>query len=238
MIQRVMSFTLDNSTRRANELRDRIAGISYELTGSELIALLKESHEIKDIKPLYNRKQKRILYAWGLYEFKDTDGYINFRLRKIGEENRPPLSTFNNKKEAVVFLTGMVEKHWLCQKLCGLYDTEGSCFHYTIRQCNGACIKKESKSVYNARAQILVNSYEFDHENFLVIDKGRSPSERSIVCVEKGIYKGYGYLDVTQSYLGVNDMLECIKPALDNKDIRYIIKSWLGKNKIEKLIKY
>ncbi len=54
---RVMSHFRNNNTKKAIEMRNEIANIDYELTGSELIALLKESHEIKIHKPLYNRAQ-------------------------------------------------------------------------------------------------------------------------------------------------------------------------------------
>lgn len=236
--KRILGHLANRSSRRAGNMRERIAGISYELTGSELIALLKESHEIKELKPLFNRAQKRTFSTWGLYESRDSYGYINFRIKKIGEENTLPLTTFNNKKEAVEFLTKMAEKYWLCQKLCGLYDTQGSCFHYEIRQCNGACIQKEAKSVYNERAQKLIRSFEFDHDNFLIIDKGRTLMERSLVCVENGLYKGFGYLDISNAYFGVNEMLECIQCSPDNKDVRQIIKSWLARNKAEKVIRY
>ena len=217
-------------------MREKIAGISFELTGSELIALLKESREIKELRPLYNRRQKRIVFSWGIYDFYDEHGYLNFRIRKIGRENKEPLISFINKMEALNFMNNLVKKHWLCQKLCGLYETEGSCFHYNIRQCNGACIQKEAKSVYNARA---VQGFQTNEsENLLVIDCGRTLTERALVSLENGIYRGYGYLDITESYLGVNDMLECIKPAMDNSDTRSIIKSWLVRNKVEKLIRY
>ena len=235
---RILGHLGNKSTRRSNELHDKIAGISFELTGSELIALLKESHEIKKFKPFYNRKQKIEVFSWGIYDFVDIHGYINFMILKIGKENKLPLSSFNSKKDAVDFMTRMVEKHWLCQKLSGLYDTDNSCFHYNVRQCNGACIQKESKLVYNSRANALIRSFEFDNENFLIIDEGRSTTERALVCVENGLYKGYGYLDITDSYLGIPEMLECIKQGTDTKDSRYIIKSWLSKNRVEKLIRF
>ncbi|MEI8226572.1 MAG: hypothetical protein WCG82_11670, partial [Bacteroidota bacterium] len=46
-------------TNRSMEMRDQIADIDWEKTGSELIALLKESSEIKMNKPIYNRAQRR-----------------------------------------------------------------------------------------------------------------------------------------------------------------------------------
>lgn len=235
---RVLSHLGNSSSKRALEMKQRIHSISFELTGSELIALLRESREIKEEKPVYNRAQKRTLYYWGLYPFKDEYGYINFRLQKISETADDPVTCYNNKKEAVSTLTKMVEKNWLCQKLSGLYQTEGACFHHSIRQCNGACIQAESVAVYNKRAEALLDGLKLDRGNVLIIDRGRDTGERSLVRIEKGMYLGYGYISVNDTYLSLDQMLEAVTPQLDNRDVRQILKTWLRKNRVEKMIYY
>lgn len=235
---RVLSHLGNTSTKKALEMKQKIHSISYELTGSELIALLKESREIKEYKPRYNRAQRRSTSYWGLYTGRDSYGYITFALKKISETADDPVTFFNNVKEARESLTRMVGKHWLCQKLSGLYQTDGACFHHSIRQCNGACIQGEAVSAYNKRAQALLDSLTLDRGNVLIIDKGRDPEERSLVRIEKGMYLGYGYLSVTDAYLGIEEMLECIQPSLDNRDIRQILRNWLKNNKVEKILYY
>ncbi|MEN8157602.1 MAG: exonuclease domain-containing protein [Bacteroidota bacterium] len=235
---RVLSHLGNATKKRALEMKQRIHTISYELTGSELIALLKESREIKEQKPMYNRAQKRSSYYWGLYTSRDDYGYITFRLQKISETPDDPVTTFNNKKEAREAVTRMVEKNWLCQKLSGLYQTDGACFHHSIRQCNGACVQAEAVSVYNKRAEALLESLKLDRGNLLIIDRGRSEDERSLVKIEKGIYMGYGYISVNDTYLTIDQMLESIHPELDNRDIRQILKNWLKSNKVEKMLYY
>ena len=235
---RILSHLGNRNSRRSMELREKIAGISFELTGSELIALLLESSEIKKHKPRYNRAQRRNSSGWGLYSYYDQSGYINFEITKTGEKNSVAITGFNNKKEGINMLTSLVEKHWLCQKLSGLYQTEGSCFHYDIRQCNGACIGKEPVKTYNERARRLIESFSFEYENILVLDKGRAITERSVVLIEKGIYKGYGYFDLSDSYLNIEELKECIKKTEDNREVRHIIKSWLRKNRPEKILQF
>ena len=63
------------------EMRDLIADIDWETTGSELIALLKESFEIKANKPVYNRAQRRTGFQWGIFSFVDNNGYHQLPLR-------------------------------------------------------------------------------------------------------------------------------------------------------------
>jgi DNA polymerase III subunit epsilon len=236
--KRVLGHLGNKGSRRSMELREKLAGISYELTGSELAALLRESEEIKKHKPRYNRALRRTAAAYGLYSFKDERGYINLRIQKTSNQNETPHTPFNNKKEGIESLSSLIEKHWLCQKLCGMYDTEGACFHYSIRQCNGACIGKESVQLYNNRVKNLLLQYEYDEENLIIIDKGRNFGERTVICIENGVYKGFGYLDINESYVKIEDFKKCIKPTIENKDSRQIIKSWLRHNKVEKILKF
>jgi DNA polymerase-3 subunit epsilon len=161
-----------------------------------------------------------------------------FALKKLSETPHDPVTSFNNKKEAREALTKMVGKNWLCQKLSGLYQTDGACFHHSIRQCNGACIQGEAVSAYNKRAEALLDSLQLDRGNLLIIDSGREADERSLVRIEKGIYMGYGYLSLNESYLGIDEMLECIQPALDNRDVRQILRNWLKNNRVEKILYY
>ncbi len=88
----------------------------------------------------------------------------------------------------------LVEKYNLCQKLCGLYDSSGACFHYSIMQCQGACTGKEPPENYNLRVEEAISRFNFDRQNFFVIDKGRHTEERSVVMVENGNYTGFGFI--------------------------------------------
>jgi len=107
-----------------------------------------------------------------------------------------------------------------------------------IRQCNGACVQKEAVKKYNKRAEELLSGFMLDKGNMLIIDQGREENEKSVVRIEKGMYMGFGYISTDEGYLGVDQMLECVKPALDNRDVRQILNNWLRKNKVEKVLYY
>ncbi|MCF8346540.1 MAG: hypothetical protein K9G38_04950, partial [Bacteroidales bacterium] len=101
-----------------------------------------------------------------------------------------------------------------------------------------ACIQKEPVKIYNLRVQALLSGYLVDRGNMLIIDEGRDAGERSVVRVEKGVYLGYGYISVDEGYLGVEQMIESIKPEMDNRDVRQILAGWLKKNRVEKILYY
>ena len=234
--QRVLTHLSNNSSQSKIEMRDRIAQIDYELTGSELVAYLLESDEIKKNKPVYNRAQRREATYTGIYVSTDKNQYLQFSIGKINEEL--PLASFSSVEKAKDILNFLTDEYHLCQKLTGLYKTDGPCFQHQIGICFGACIGKETPGTYNERAQKALKTFEYDHQNFLIIDKGRSIDEKSVVKVEHGKYLGFGYFSMEEANSNPDILHDCIQHYADNRDVQSIIKRHLRNGKIEKLLVY
>ena len=233
---RVMSHLTNYNTKRALEMRNQITAISYELTGSELVALLLESDEIKKHKPKFNRAQRRTSFPWGLYKHIGEDGYIRLSIAK-NDNGEIPLTTFSSHQTAKNNLFMLTEAFNLCQKLCGLFDTKGPCFQYQVHQCNGACIGKETTEIYNTRVKQAIEPFAFQKQSFLIIDTGRNGNEKAVVGVENGKYLGFGYFDTeTNGVKSAEDMKAVLKSYSDNRDIQQIIRSFLKRKKGEKVI--
>jgi len=235
---RVLSHFSNKATSKAIKMQSVVADVDCECTGSELIALLKESHEIKRHKPLFNRRQRRSLFRYELRYFTDDSGYLRFSIEKTTNCDLTPLACFSTKAEAHAFLSKIIEKYQLCQKLCGIYPTEGNCFHYEIGACKGACIGKEPAELYNIRASQVVKEYNFGIRNMLIIDYGRNNFEKSVVKIENGKYIGFGYF--APSFVEDNPSIfhECITQYPDNREVQQIIKQYLRNNRVEKIMVY
>ena len=226
---RVLSHLNNNSHKRAIEMKNAIAGVQYKTTGSELAALLLESSEIKKHQPLFNRAQRRTFFNYGLYSFIDDEGYIRLKLMKIMDELNP-LYTYSSLHEGKEHLTKLTEHYQLCQKLTGLYDSPGACFHYQIHQCKGACIGKEAPVNYNQRVREALENYHFDKQNFFIIDKGRNDDERTVIKVEGGKYRGFGF--VNSQFMNRQTLHDCISFYKDNREVRQIINAFLKRKEI------
>jgi DNA polymerase III subunit epsilon len=235
--QRISTHLSNNTTNRAMEMRDLIADIDWEVTGSELIALLKESYEIKENKPVYNRAQRTTNFNWGIFSFVDEHGFINYIYANLDNDDTP-VSVFTSKDKARAKLESIVERYNLCQKLAGLYETNGACFHHQVGICKGACCGKEPADEYNKRASKAIEEFVFTRRNFFVIDKGRDEEERSAVKIVNGKYAGYGYFNINDMGFGLAAIHECINPSADNRDIQVILKQYLRNNRVEKLIEF
>ena len=235
--QRITTHLSNNTTNWAMEMRDSIADIDWEVTGNELIALLRESFEIKGKKPIYNRAQRRTGFQWGIFSFTDNNGYLNYRYGQLDSDDSP-LSVFTSREKVKSKLVSLVEAYSLCQKFTGLYDTEGACFQHHVGICKGACCGKELPEEYNERAKKAAEEFIFTRRNFFIIDKGRDQEERSAVKIINGKYAGYGYFNINEMGFGLSAIHECIKPSKDNSDIQVILKQYLKNNRVEKIIDF
>tara|TARA_B100001287_G_scaffold146008_1_gene122915 strand:+ start:2626 stop:3816 length:1191 start_codon:yes stop_codon:yes gene_type:complete len=220
---------------KSKKIQLETSTVSYETTGSELLALLKESAEIKHHKPKFNRALRRTIFTHGLFTFTDSNGYINLKIEKV-KGDKKPVSTFGNIQSAKSFMNKIVEKHKLCQKLCGLYKSKNSCFKYTIKECNGACIGIEQVDDYNLKVEKILEHYNYNSKSMLIIDKGRMINERSVIWIQKGILKGYCYFDLNYQITNINVLSNLITPLDHNKDSQHIFNSYIRRNKRLKLI--
>ena len=237
MSERVSSHISNNTSGREMEMRSLIADISWERTGSELIALLMESAEIKNHKPRFNRAQRRTGFRWGIYSHTDENGYIRFSYRNV-RDDEVPLSVFVSRDRARGKLDQIIGDYNLCQKLCGMYETDGPCFHRQVSLCRGACCGEESPKSYNERALMALDEFIFRERNFFIIDRGREDEERSAVKIVNGKYAGFGFFCINDVGFGLTAVHDCIRPAADNRDIQVIIRSYLKNHRVERIIDF
>ena len=226
---RVLSHLNNHFHKRSVEMKNALARVSFVRTGSELIALLLESAEIKKHQPLFNRAQRRTFFNYGLYSFFDENGYLNLKLIKIIDELNP-LFTYSSLQEGKEHLYKITEKYSLCQKLNGLYRSSGACFHYQIGKCFGACVGEEPTEQYNARVKEALDNYHFGNDSFFILDKGRDKTEKSVVKIENGRYKGFGFVNRNCAHFECFD--EAVRFMNDNREVRQIINGFLKKHSL------
>lgn len=226
-----------NTRPKAKKIQEQVANVSYKITGSELVALLKESEEIKRNKPVFNRAQRRTIFTHALYSFTDKNGYINLTIDKA-DRGQNPITTFANRMSAKSHLFKMADNYKLCQKLTGLYPAESSCFNYTINACDGACIGEEPPGEYNKRVESLIAKHSFNHKNLLIIDRGKEIDENYVILIENGVFKGLGAFNLNYQITNIEVLKTLITPMKNDRDTQHIIKSYLRRKKVKKIITF
>lgn len=233
--QRVISHLNNNVTKRAIEMRDRAHHITCQVTGNDLIAQLLESCEIKAHKPVFNRSLRRNDFNHGLFSTTDKNGYIRLKIDRIRKDS-VPVTAYASKSEGKNHLSRLVAEFDLCQKLCGIYECSGGCFHHQIGECRGACLGIEGPESYNDRVIDVISRYSGLRSSFFIIDDGREEEELAIVKVEKGRLIGFGYINENYLNGSATHLHDTIVPYEDNRDARMIIGAYLRKNEFEKVI--
>ena len=234
--QRVISHFYDKK-KKEQRMCLETAHISFTETGSELLALLLESSEIKHFYPIYNRAQRRAGEAVGLFSYEDQRGIIHLaynRLKLIPNA----IMKYYSVAECRTFLESLCTEFELCPKYCHLQTNVSSCFHYQIKECKGVCCEKESVESYNNRVKDAIKSIGIGAENLVIKQKGRTKNEIGFALILDGIYKGFGYLEIHQSEELKNpkDYLLFVEPKKDNRDIQRIIAAYLKKKEKLKAI--
>lgn len=229
-IKNRISQHFSSTSPKSKKIQLQTASVTYEKTGSELVALLKENQEIKKNKPLFNRALRKTIFTYALYSFVDDNGYINLKIDKA-DGRKTAITTFSNRQSAKSFMHKAVEDYNLCQKLTGLYPTKTNCFNYTIKQCEGACIQQETTESYNSRVESLIQKNSYSNLNMIIIDKGRDIDERSAILIKNGIFKGLGFFDLNYQITNSDVLESIITPMENNRDSQHIIQAYLRKNK-------
>jgi DNA polymerase-3 subunit epsilon len=222
-------------TNSAKKIQLEVFTVTYEETGSELVALLKESEEIKKNKPKYNRAQRKSIYQWALYPEMDEKGYLNLKLLKA-DGRKKEITSFTSLQEGKNSLFRITDKYHLCQKYTGLYQTKAACFQYKIKECDGACVGIISTLEYNARVTEFITNNRFESQNMVLVERGRNVNERSAVLIENGIYKGYTFFDLNYQITNIEILKNILIPMQNNRDTRNIIQGHIRKNKGFKII--
>lgn len=203
---------------------DAIADITFKLCGTELIALLLESDEIKKHFPMYNRVQKFDKTFFVLSEYINQKGIRQLNFSKSHKSIRA-LKTFNSHDDACGSLRNLIEKFQLCAKYSGMQSTQGPCYDYHLKKCKGVCVGKESVVEYNSRVEEALKSIT-EPDSQIIIDSGRTLGEKSVILIEEGFYKGFGYFQEGEEPQTAEAAKEIITPFRHSGDVNRILSSF------------
>ena len=222
-------------SRKALKIQLETHSVSTEETGSELIALLKEIDEIQLHKPKHNRVHKNDRIRFGLQQGVSSTGYRFLRIVHAADGTNY-ITTFKNLNNARKTLYFFTHKYTLCLKYVGLESPKEACSDVEINKCLGACTEKETVERYNERVQQCVDQLRFSSPNLLIVDKGRSHDERSIILIQDTEYKGFGYADLNYQINNLDMVKTIITPMKNSRAARHILQSFIRKNKVKQVI--
>lgn len=177
-VRQHFSGKLASSKKQA--MMQEIVEIDFELTGTELIAALKEDREIKHLWPKYNSAQKNPKRKFGIFEYKDRLGRVRLAVQNT-TGNTKPLASFSSAFSARQWLFDFREKYELPFGRLGL-----------------PAVDEESEIDPEKTNELITNAlevYKAERTSFLIKSNGRSFDEDSVILIEDNAFKGFGFLN-------------------------------------------
>ena len=226
--KRVLGHFYDKSVKEI-QMCQETAHIDFKLSGSELVALLMESAEIKRLFPPYNRAQKRIIKQYAIFEYEDRNGIVHLAYNGIkGIPN--PIKVFYGPTDCRAYLEVLCKTFALCPKYCHLQQTQGACSHHQITSCEGICTSDEPIEAYNKKVKDAIAQMRvLESEVRVIKEKGRDANESAVVLIAEGIYKGYGFIDHELQVSSLEDIEAHIIPQKNTLEAQRIVESLLPK---------
>lgn len=225
MYNRALSH-FNTSEKKGKQMLNELYNVDHVLTGSELVALLLESEEIKKHKPKYNRVRVSDEFTHCITWHTDAKGIINLRVTPYDEAENVLLS-FTSHFTARERLDAWIEAHELCMRYCGLTPDDSVCFNHQIKKCNGICAEQEDIDIYNKRARRILDLHLFKEKDFAIVERGRSHDENAIVLIENGHYAGFGYYDTSTQISSPQELKSLVKRGLYYPDADDLVRGFM-----------
>jgi DNA polymerase-3 subunit epsilon len=83
-----------------------------------------------------------------------------------------------------------------------------------------------------------VGTTTFSNPNLIIIDKGRHTGEKSVILVEDNKLLGFCFVDLAYQIEHAEVLKSLLTPIENNLINRHVFKTYLQKNKVEKIVRY
>ena len=240
--KRVLAHLKNKGGRSTVNMRDQLMDVDYEETGTFLIAQLRAKEEILKLKPKLNPAPKSVNppKRWYIVPDVQLDGYVRLKLERITQNGMS--GSFRSKKEAMEAIEKLIAANDLCVSFTPLASSvpnrKGNvCLNGHKMYCKGACKEEEKPEVYNKRIDAALQSLE-ENKNKLIIEKGRNPLEKSLIKIENSYHVSWGYLNVEERPMDLQQLLECSTTICKSPEATDIAQNYLLKNNVQRIFSF
>ncbi|MEM9076588.1 MAG: exonuclease domain-containing protein [Bacteroidota bacterium] len=215
-IQKRVNQHFTNVGQLARKLQKETKKVSFELTGSELIAILKEYQEVKRTRPKHNHISKKRLFSHAINFSSNGSPKIELDIVKSSQRKSKSIG-FNGMSSAKSFI----------KKMSAAYEFE--ILNESIE--NGEDIPNGHQ-----KWESIFEKYSLLNKNMALFDRGREVGENSFVLIKEGQLKGYGYVELNHQRNNIHILESLLTPMQSDENTTFIIESYLRKKNRLKIL--
>ncbi|MEO7984558.1 MAG: exonuclease domain-containing protein [Bacteroidota bacterium] len=220
-------FSNNAETRQKQNFMQHVHAISFQSCGTEMMACILESAEIKKRWPVFNSSQKRWEDIYGIFEYEDQNGYLRLAIDK-NRKRLNPVSTFHYLVDGHAILRKLIKDFNLCPKLCFLQKDPGLCEGIHEGYCKAACEQKETPGSYNERVRKAGDSLR-SQPSFAILDKGLNGDDHSCILVWEGKFYGMGYIPDDVQIINPESVKDYLTVYRENSFIRNLVNGYAAR---------
>jgi DNA polymerase-3 subunit epsilon len=214
-------FSNNSESRQKQNFMRHVYAISHQPCGTELMACILESAEIKKRWPIFNSLQKRWEDIYGIFVYEDQKGYQRLAIDK-NRKRLNPVYSFHYLADGHAVIRKLVKEFNLCPKLCFLQKDNIPCEGMKEGHCNGACEQSENTEDYNNRVRKACASL-MALPSFAIVDKGLNGDDQSCILVCEGKFYGMGYLPANTAMNSIEEVKTQLTMYRENSFIRNMV---------------
>lgn len=205
-----------------NELQNEVFSVEHTLTGTELIANIKEFVELKLLEPRLNNIKFLEELKYGLFVSYDENSYANLHYSEIDLPTEGVMQ-FRNIIEVKGFILKLIKEFNLNPDRTNL-DKED----IPEELLSNLKIEKISAKNYNQKVEKALKKYSFSTGKYAIVDKGRKKNEKSVILIEDGFVKGYAYVDFHHK-MNLQMLRKIIEKVPETRFMMYIFQRHFSK---------
>jgi DNA polymerase-3 subunit epsilon len=205
-------FTTNAESARAQSFMREVRDIGFQLAGNELIALLLEDAEIRKHWPPHNSAQKRKTRRVNVIRYTDQVGY-----------DRLAVGNATHVMGAVRSFPSMAQAHRWLYALAAEFSIDQRLFGLSMFLPDAPLPEVDS---HNELLQCALQAALSRDPSYIIESAGRHSQERSYVWVERGILKGYAFMEEENTDL--NALEFHLQPLPHSENTSGILEAFLG----------
>lgn len=219
--KRVVShFSGNRPSLQRQEFLRNIHRISYQQCGTELMASVLETIEIKRLWPKYNRAIKGFEAGYGFYLFEDGKGFLRLVVERK-HKTLQAIQVFYSRMEAMAELKRLAKEFELCHKLCFIdRSANDTCSN---EHCKGACREEEAAADYNHRVLKALEQVKDESPSYIIRERSYFNNSDACILMENGKFYGMGYVPAEVDWADANALKNHLQQYPEYQFVRSLI---------------